>query len=439
MFGWLRNLARKSTTSNPAAWFIDWIHGGEATSSSIRVTAESAERASAVYACVRVVSEDVAKLPLILYKRRADGGKDRAVDHPLYRMLHRRPNPWQTSYDFRQTMQRALELRGNAYGEKEKDGRGRVAAVWPLEPDTVTVRVNVETRALFYEVAPQSWNPGGKRRILPRRDVLHIVGPSDNGILGKSTITAAREAIGLALASEKHEAKVFGNGARLSGVLTHPMKLTNEAQDAILKDWKAKYQGAENSGKTALLAEGMKFEPVAMTNEDAQFLELRGAQTAEIARFFRIPPHKIADLSKATFSNIEHQALEYVTDSLLPRLVRWEQRLTEELLDEEEILDGYFFEFLVDGLLRGDIKSRYEALNIARNAGVINADEWREKENWNPIGGEEGEMRWRPANMVPADSPIAPPKDQPKPAEGDPPKPKAGNGLLREPVTAFQA
>lgn len=413
---------RKSTTSNPARWFIDWITGGDESASSIHVSPESAERASAVYACVRVVSEDVAKLPLILYRRRADGGKDRATDHPLYRMMHDRPNGWQTSFDFRQTVQRALELRGNGYGWKEKDGRGRTLAIWPLHPGRVSVKVNPDTRALFYEVRPASWEPGGKTVLLPKRDVLHIAGPSDDGIVGKSTIQCAREAVGLALAAEKHQAKVFGNGARLSGILTHPGKLDQSSQDNILKSWTANFSGPENVGKTALLGEGMKFEAVAMTNEDAQFLELRGAQTAEIARFFRIPPHKIADLSKATFSNIEHQALEYVTDSLMPRLVRWEQRLTHELLDETEIDQGYFFEFLVDGLLRGDIKSRYEALNIARNAGVINADEWRALENMNPLPDGKGEDYWKPVNMgiageepEPVD-PAAPPAVAPPPA-----------------------
>lgn len=411
---------RKSTTSKPASWFIDWITGGESTSSAIKVTAESAERASAVYACVRVVSEDVAKLPLILYRRRKDGGKERATEHPLYRLLHDRPNGWQTSFDFRQTLQRAVELRGNAYGWKEKDGRGRTVAIWPTHPDRVKVLVNPDTRALFYEVSAPSWQPGGKTVVLPKRDVLHIAGPSDDGIVGKSTITMAREAIGLALAAEKHEAKTFGNGARLGGILSHPGKLDQVAQDSILKSWTTNFSGPENVGKTALLGEGMKFEAVAMTNDDAQFLELRGAQTAEIARFFRIPPHKIADLSKATFSNIEHQALEYVTDSLMPRLVRWEQRLTHELLDDEEVADGYFFEFLVDGLLRGDIKSRYEALAIARQQGIINANEWRNLENMNPRDGDGAEDYWRPVNYVPDDTPVADPNAKPEPADAPP-------------------
>lgn len=408
---------RKSTTSNPAPWFVQWLRGDEPDMGGPRVTAESAERASAVYACVRVVSEDVAKLPLILYRRRADGGKDRATDHPLYRLLHDKPNPWQTSFDFRQTGQRALELRGNGYGWKEKDNRGRVVALWPIHPDRVSVKINPDTRGLFYEVRPASWQPGGKIVVLPRRDVVHIAGPSDDGIIGKSTIQCAREAIGIALSAEKHQSRTFTNGARLGGILSHPGKLDQPAQDNILKSWVANFSGPENVGKTALLGEGMEFKPVAMTNEDAQFLELRGAQTAEIARFFRIPPHKIADLSKATFSNIEHQALEYVTDSLMPRLVRWEQRLTHDLLDEDEIAEGYFFEFLVDGLLRGDIKSRYEALQIARQNGVINANEWRSLENMNPRDGDGSEDYWRPSNMVPDDTPVPDP-NQPKPAPG---------------------
>lgn len=412
---------RKSTTSNPAPWFLQWLRGDDPAESAVSVSPESAERASAVYACVRVRSEDVGKLPLILYKRRKDGGKDRATKHPLYRMMHDRPNGWQTSMDFRQTLQRALELRGNAYGWKEKDGRGRVLAVWPLHPDRVTVKVNPETRGLFYEVRPAAWEPGGRTVVLPRRDVLHIAGPSDDGIVGKSTIRMAREAIGLALTAEKHESRTLANGARLGGILMHPGKGDQKWQDNILNSWNANFSGPENVGKTALLAEGMKFEPIAMTNEDAQFLELRGAQTAEIARFFRIPPHKIGDLSKATFSNIEHQALEYVTDSLMPQLVRWEQRLTQDLLDEDEIEAGYFFEFLVDGLLRGDIKSRYEALNIARNAGIISANEWRAMENLNPLAQDDGGADyWRPQNMA-----IAGDEPEPDPAPQDPVPPPA--------------
>lgn len=370
-----------------AEWF-----GGRGTASGQSVTPATALQVTAVFACVRVLAESVASLPLILYERRKDGGKDRATSNPLFRLLHDQPNRWQTSFEFFEMLMVHLTLRGDAFAEIVAAPGRAVAELVPLHPDRVTpFWAPDSTVAYEYRLLD------GPRRILLQHEVLHVRGFTDDGLTGLSPIRLHREAIGLALATEEHGARLFSNGAQLGGVLQHPGKLSAEASTRLRESWAARYAGGSNAHKTAVLEEGMTWEKVGMTSEDAQFLETRQYQTADIARIWRVPPHMIGDLSKATFSNIEHQALEFVVHTLRPWLVRWEQALKRDLITQPE---RFFAEFLVDGLLRGDIRSRYAAYAIGRQWGWLSANKVLEMENQNPIEG--GDTFLNPMNMTPA-------------------------------------
>lgn len=401
----------KSTARQPAQWFLDWITGGK-TAAGKPVNARTAQAAPTVAACVRVVREDVAKLPLILYQSMPKGGKRRATEHDLYRLLHDAPDPAGklTSFEWREMMQEHLELRGNAYSQLVRNARGRVVALAPWHPDKVLIKRATDDGMLFYQHLEQGVT-------VTMADMLHLRGPiSEDGVTGKSTVRVLCETIGAELMGEDNQAKLLKNGQRPPGILVHPAGLSEVAEKNIRESWE-KQTNAENRGKTAILEEGMKYIQVGMTNEDAQALESRKFTRSQIAAGWRIPPHKIGDLDKATFSNIEHQALEYVTDSLLPRLRRFEAVLNITLLTEAERKAGYFFEFLVDGLLRGDIKSRYDAYAIGRNWGWLSANDIAELENRNPI--PNGDIYLQPLNMVEAGSPPPAPEPAPPPAPDD--------------------
>ncbi len=398
-----RSARRKAATNQaaPASWLVDWVRGGEESASGVSVTAASAQRCATVFACVQVLSQDIAKLPLILYSRDKGGrNRERATNHPLFDLMAVQPNRRQTSFEWREMVQGHLALTGNAYNLIVRDGRGRPTALWPLMPHDVKIK-EADDRSLFYEFT----RAGSRERVTaPGSEILHLRERSEDGIVGKSRIAQARDSIGLAIATERHGARLFGNGARPGGVLIHKGRLDKAGRERVLAEWDEKFGGVEKAHRTAVLAEGMEYKPVAMTSEDAQFLETRKFQRAEIAALFRIPPHKIGDLERATFSNIEHQALEYVIDTLLPICRRWEQALNVALLTEEE-RKTHYFEFLLEGLLRGDFKSRMEGYQVLRNIGAISADEIRERENMNEIGGKAGAEYWRPVNMTLAGEP----------------------------------
>lgn len=364
------------------------------TASGVAVSPDSALRCAAVFACVRVLAEDVAKVPLILYRRTASGGKERATDHPLYPVLHDRPNPWQTSFEFREMMQGHLELRGNAFAFINRVG-GRVQELLPIHPDRVSAKQEADY-SLSYKVQ-------GNPDPFPAERILHLRGLSSDGVTGMTPISLGREAVGLALAAEQHGARLFGNGARPGGILEHPGKVSAEAATRLKTSFEEMH-GGRNVHRTALLEEGLKWTQIGMTSEDAQFLETRKYQRSEIAALFRVPPHKIGDLEKATFSNIEQQSLEYVGDSLQPRVTRWEQRLAASLLTPVE-RKTYYVSFLLEGLLRGDTKARYEAYGRAILDGWMNRNEARLREDLDPVEGL-GEFL-QPLNMTPAGTPPA--------------------------------
>lgn len=365
------------------------MFGGNQTASKISVTPETSLRASAVYACVRVIAGTVGTLPLHVYKRTGNGGKERATDHPLYTLLHDAPNDLLTSCEWREMMQSHLSLRGNAYARIIRDGAGRVAVIEPIHPD----RVSVYVRGLVatYSIQLQE----GGQVVLPQDQVIHLRGMGPDGVMGLSPIALARESIGLSIAAERFGAKFFGNSARPSGAIEMPSGLTDQQIQQAKKAWQES-QGGDNQNGTAVLANGLKWANVSMTNDDAQFLETRQFQIPEIARIFGVPLHLIGDLSKATFSNIEQQSLEFVRDCIRPIAVRWEQRLNQVLLTPAE-RKNYYIEFNLEGLLRGDIVSRYNAYQLGINNGWLSANEIREGENLNPIEG--GDTFRQPLNM----------------------------------------
>lgn len=387
-----------SGTASPALWFVNGGSGAGATTiAGVGVNAGSALRCGAVYACVRVVSEDVAKLPLVIYRRGPNGGKLPADKHPLYRLLKSRPNSWQSSFEWREMMQAHVELRGNAYSFIVRDQGGRVQELLPLHPDRVTL-LRAPDGELFYRISSGPNDPEVPMTV-PRTEVLHLRGMSLDGYFGLSPIAWARETIGLTLAAELHGAAYFGNGARPDIVLSSVAPITPEAAKAIRDNWERQYSGTRGAHRPAVLPYDMKIEKLNITNKDSQFLELRQFQVADVARIFRLPPHKIMDLSRATFTNIEQQSLDYYLDGLMPRLERFEAAMMRDLLSAEEQQD-YEIEFDFTRILRGDLKTTMEAIASGRNWGIINANEGRRWLNLPPR--KDGEQFLEPLNMAPA-------------------------------------
>lgn len=367
-----------------------FLWGG--SSSGKVVNEKTAMQMTAVYSCVRILSEAIAGLPLFVYKYGNDGSKDKYLDHPLWRVLHDEPNPEMTSFVFRETMMNHLLLTGNAYAQIIRNARGDVVALYPLMPDRMTVDRDSQGR-LYYRYrknsddAPEVSRNKPSDVILAPSDVLHILGLGFDGLVGYSPIAMAKNAVGLAIAAEEYGAKFFANGAAPSGVLEHPGTIKDP--ERIRQSWQSTFGGSVNSNKIAVLEEGLKYTPIAISPEQAQFLETRKFQINEIARIFRVPPHMLADLEKSSFSNIEQQSLEFVKYTLDPWVVRWEQAMNKSLLLESEKRD-VFTKFNVDGLLRGDYASRMTGYATARQNGWMSANDIRQLENLDRIPAELG-------------------------------------------------
>ncbi|WP_046495645.1 phage portal protein [Syntrophomonas zehnderi] len=358
------------------------------TTSGKTVNERTAMQTTAVYACVRILAETIASLPLNVY-RSTDNGKEKAIDHQLHYLLHDEPNPEMTSFVFRETLMSHLLLWGNAYAQIIRDGRGRVLALYPLLPDRMTVDRTPEGK-LYYEYRKDSGYV-----ILRPEDVLHIPGLGFDGLVGYSPIAMAKNAIGMAIATEEYGGKFFANGASPGGVLEHPGVVKDPAR--IRESWNAVYQGSGNAHRVAVLEEGMKFQPIGIPPEQAQFLETRKFQTEEICRIFRVPPHLVANLDKATFSNIEHQSISFVVHTIRPWLVRLEQGMNKALLSPSE-KGQYFAGFVVEGLLRGDYASRMQGYAIGIQNGFLSPNDVRTLENMNTI--EHGNVYAMNGNML---------------------------------------
>ena len=386
----------KNATSGSAYSFF---MGSSAAGKS--VNERSAMQMTAVYACVRILSESIAGLPLHMYRYEDDGSKTKAVEHPLYHLLHDEPNPEMTSFIFRETLMSHLLLWGNAYAQIIRNGKGDIIALYPLMPNRMKVERDAKGQ-LYYEYQTMKEDaPTMKGAVyqLDPSEVLHVPGLGFDGLVGYSPIAMAKNAIGLAIAAEEYGSKFYANGAAPSGVLEHPNVLKDPAK--VRDSWNAAFGGSSNAHRVAVLEEGMKYTPISISPNEAQFLETRKFQINEIARIFRVPPHMVGDLEKSSFSNIEQQSLEFVKYTLNPWVCRWEQALQRALLDDDE-KGKYFFRFNVEGLLRGDYQSRMQGYATARQNGWMSANDIRELENIDRIPVElGGDLYLVNGNMLP--------------------------------------
>ena len=378
-----RDKPKNATSGSAYRFFL-----GGSTSGKM-VTERSAMQMTAVYSCVRILSEAVASLPLHVYKYNENGGKEKAVNHPLYFLLHDEPNPEMTSFVFRETLMTHLLLWGNAYAQIIRNGRGEIIALYPLMPNRMTVDRD-DKGQLYYQYNTSKEDAptmNGSIVNLKPSDVLHIPGLGFDGLVGYSPIAMAKNAIGMAIACEEYGAKFFANGATPGGILEHPGTVKDPQR--VRDSWTSAFGGSSNANKVAVLEEGMKYTPISISPEQAQFLETRKFQINELARIFRVPPHMVGDLEKSSFSNIEQQSLEFVKYTLDPWVTRWEQAIVRSLLSADE-KTKYFVKFNVDGLLRGDYQSRMNGYAIGRQNGWMSANDIRELENLDRIPEEEG-------------------------------------------------
>jgi HK97 family phage portal protein len=420
-----------ATGSALPPWDDYWYsRPGWDSAAGMSVTPESAMQLAAVYACIRVRSESLASCPLIVYKRLPNGGKVRAPEHPLYQVLHNSPNQWQTSLEFIEMMQAHLDLRGNAFARIVPGPRGAVDQLIPLHPDLVQVyrlpsgRLKYQVRSRF--TSEVDWYLAD--------EIFHLRGLSSDGLVGLSPIAVSREEIGTALGMQDYFGRFLANDASSSSYLKHPGKFKDDAtRQKFIENWQKSRTGA-NRHKTPVLEDGLDLKSIGISNKDAQLLEAINASAERICGIYRTPPHKIGILLRSTNNNIEHQGIEFVTDCIQPAATRWERRINIDLINP--VSDGlpddseYFAEFAVGALLRGDMKSRYDAYAIGRNWGWLCPDTICEFEGLNPLpDGKGGQEYLRPLNMVPAGTVYVPAMatDQPDPADAPTPGQKDPN------------
>lgn len=379
----------------PQYW-VRKMFGVTGTSSGIQVDEDKALSYSALWAAVNIISGAIGFLPMKIYRRRGDD-KELDTNHPSYKLLHDRPNPYMDALTFRELLQGHVLTWGNGYAEIERDGGGRAIALWPLLPNRVEPEVSDNNR-IRYKVTLKD----GGTVYLTYTNILHIKGLGFDGIKGYSVIHYSQESIAFGLAAEKYGAAFFGNDSRPGGVLEHPKQLKKPAQDRLKESWEQDHRSLDNKHRVAILEEGMKWHQVGIPPEEAQFLQTRKFEVADVARWYTIPLHMLAELDRATFSNIEHQGIEFVTWTLTKWLKRWELECGYKLLRQDE-QPTHFFEFLVDALLRGDTKNRYDAYRIGRIGGFLSINDIRRKENMNSVKG--GDTYLEPLNYKPVGEP----------------------------------
>lgn len=394
MIGWLTKRFRASRGGPEDDFWYSPLAAAMATAAGIHVTADNARQVPIVRDCQKTLSEPIASLPLIIYRRNEDGSKTRVDNHPLFDVLHNQPNAEQTAFEFRGTMQWWLAWYGNAYAEIKPGPRGAVDQLVPIHPNLVEP-YRRDDGSIWYRVSDR---PGTVREL--RSDEiwhLRLLPLTADGLRGVSPADDAREVIAQAIAVQQYGARFFQNDGQSGGILEHPGHFrTNEDRKLFIDAWKRARTGS-NAHRDALLEHGIKYNRLAPNNEQAQFIETRKQLAYEIAQIWRIPPHKVGLLERATNNNIEQQALEFVTDTLYPYLTLWEQAVKKDLI----LGSGYFAEFNVLGLLRGDVKTRYEAYATARQWGWLSVNDIRKLENMNGIG-PSGDRYIEPMNMAPA-------------------------------------
>lgn len=373
--------------------FSQWISsvGARRSKAGVMVTPESALAQGTVRACVTLLAESIAQLPCELYQR-SDDSRTRATDHPLYDIIHACPNQKDTSFEFNEQRMGHLGLRGNSYSLIERSGDGYITELIPVNPDKIMV-LKGSNGLPFYKLLD------GSNEILPMRMMHHVKGFSLDGYLGVSPIQSNPDAIGLAMAVDEHAGSVFANGTTLSGTIETTGKpfTTQESLEQFKSKFVDAYAGARNSFGVAILQEGMQYKQMAMTNEQSQLLESRKYGAIEICRLYKVPPHMIGELDRATNNNIEHQGLQFVIYTLLPWVKRIEAAMMRDLLLPSERKDLYI-EFNLSGLLRADQKSRYESYALGRQWGWLSVNDIRRLENLPPIPG--GDIYLTPLNMV---------------------------------------
>lgn len=386
---------------------------GPPTLSGVRISADTAMRISAVYACVRVLSEDIASLPVHVYQEKKSGTKERAEDHRLEWILYSEPNEESTSFTFRESMQAQVSLLGNAYAPIDFDGAGRTRSLSVAEPYCVTCERDKMTGELVY------WrrSADGRMEKYDRSEILHLPGLGFDGVQGRSVIGFARETMGLTAASEKSAAAFMGNGLKPAGHLTHPKTLSAEAQKRLIEQLAMRHGGVEKDWKPLLLEEGLKYENITISAKDAQFLELRQFQVGEIARLFRMAPYMIGAPSQdsETYANVEQRSLHHVQYTLRAWIIRWEQEINRKLFSTRE-RGKFFVKFNIDAFLRGDLKGRSEAMKIQIDAGIMTINEGRALEDRNPVAGGDEISKPKPADPAPTGKKPDPEEDAPAPA-----------------------
>lgn len=393
-----------------------WSPGllGATALSGVTVSPDSALKVSAVWGCVRLISESMATLPLFVYRKRADGGRERADEHPLAWLLRHEPNNYQTAFEFVEMLTAHALLRGKGVAEIVPGARGAVDQLVPLHPDVVTVE-QLANRRLRFRV-----NDGTGERVLNDDQVFYLRGLSLDGVNPLSVIEYARESIGLAMAAEQYGARFFSQSAMPPVVLEHPAKLSKEAQARLKENWQDMYGGLRNAHRPGVLEEGMKATVLGLKPEDAQFLQTREFGVVDIARWFRVPLHMIQETSKSTSwgSGIEQLSLAFVQFTLLPWARRWEQAISRDLIIAS---DRYYAAFNVNALARGDLKSRMESYQIGIMNGVYCPDDVRSLEDLNPLPDGQGQQFWMPANLTPVERALEEPEPAPPPAPTQPP------------------
>lgn len=379
----LKNLFKSNQTPGPTDGY--WYEPVSPTSAAgVRVTHDKAMQIATVYSCVNLLANSIASLPLMVYRRLPDGGKQEAADHPLYNLLKYQPNDWQTKFNFTQMMVGHLALRGNYYAEILTDRGGSVTGLLPLNPARMKVEL-LKNDTVRYTYQDEQ---GREIRYLPG-ELLRVHGLSSDGLTGMSVIQQARETFGSAIQTQEYANRFFANDARPGGILKSDTPIDEKSRTANKESWERAHRGAKNAHKVAILY-GLNWQQVGMSNSDSQFLETRKFNRSEICGLFGVPPHLIADLERATFSNIEHQDIGYYKHTIRPWLVNIEQSIKRDLITEPDV----FAEFKIDGLLRGDSKSRSEyyakALGSGGTRGWMTQNEVRALENLNPMdGGDE--------------------------------------------------
>lgn len=418
---------RSSPPPDDDFWYRSF---GLGTNPSSYIPPDQALSITAVYSCVRILAEDVGSLPLPLYRRLSKGGKERDLKHPLYKLLQIRPNKWMTKMNFWEMMIGHVALRGNAYARILRNKNQEVIELIPLHPGRMQVGQNSDgSRQYLYT------DQNGRHVFYDQSDIFHLQGLSSDGLIGLSPLDIHQRTFEGAITSDDYATQFFKNQAQPGGLLKHPKVLTPIARENIKKSWQEMHGGA-NRGRVAVLEEGLEWQQVGITQKDAQWLESKKYTKTDIASIFRMPPHMIGDLERATFSNIEQQSLEYVRNTLRPWLVRVEETILRDLISEREQTD-IFAEFLVEGLLRGDIQARYNSYAIGLNNGFLNADEVRAYENLNPIPNDAGQTFRVPLNTAPSGD--TPDDDIPADPSNDDAPPSAQRDLLTDFQEVFES